>query len=128
MYIVAHYENCVKETMISYASRHNQEFEGFVERHYDKLNSKIDPNNLRQYAKLLDPRLGEEFKLTLERRRKLFSKLSGRNVEKQLRTILGWRHEYAHAGNLVTTVEEALRTHRLAKIPIQTFEEVLSSH
>lgn len=128
VFIAAHYENCVKETMISYAAGHSKEFEGFVERQFEKLNSKICVNDLHRYAKILNPKLADQFSLTLKRRRKLISALCGRNVEKQLQQLLNWRHEFAHAGNHVTTVEEALLTHRLARVPIVTFEQVFSAH
>ena len=128
VFVVAQYETCVKETLISFASQYGREFEGYIERNHTKLNSKITCNDLRRYANTLDPSLGAAFKNKLDRRRKLFSRICGSNIEKSLDTLLQWRHEYAHAGVLVTTIEEVLRTHRLARLPIVTFEEVFSAH
>jgi hypothetical protein len=125
--IAATYENCVKESMISYASSHGMPFEGFVERTFEKLNSKITANDLRNYASRLDPTLGVRFKETLARRKRLISRITGKSIETQLEQLLKWRHAYAHSGKKLTTIEEAIQTHRLACIPIRTFEEVVSA-
>ena len=126
--IVASYETAIKETMISFAGTHSAAFSGFVERNFSRLNSKVRISDLHRYAQDLDPVLAMRFKEKVGRRRSLFLAISGKNFETSLNQLLNWRHEYAHAGTRVTTIEELVSTHRLARIPIQTFEEVFSEH
>ena len=121
--IVAMYETCVKETMIAYAGQKSLHLQGFVERTYDKLSSKIETGDLRKYAKTFEPELNEHFGEILRRRKQMADKLTGKNVETQLTTILKWRHQYAHAGIRLTTIEDPIKTHRLAKVVILSFHD-----
>lgn len=119
--IAAMYETCVKVTMVSYASRYGREFEGFTDRNYSKLSSKISHQDLRRYAATFDGRVRDKFDKILDRRRKVTVRLSGRNPINQLGQILDWRHDFAHAGLRQTTISEALATHRLASVVILSF-------
>lgn len=121
--IVAMYETCVKETMSTYAGGHGARFQGFIERNYEKLSSKIEPNDLKRYAKTFDPALRDRFVSILNGRKRLVSKLTGKNIETQLGNLLDWRHKYAHAGLRQTTIEEAISTHRLAQVVILSFHD-----
>ncbi|WP_299793343.1 HEPN domain-containing protein [uncultured Marivita sp.] len=126
--IAAMYETCVKTTMISYAARFGREFEGFTERNYKKLSSKISHRDLRRYASTFDTALCDRFDEVLDRRRKMAVKLSGKNPIKQLDQILDWRHDFAHAGLRQTTISEAMNTHRLASIVILSFHKSFTEH
>lgn len=124
--IAAMYETCVKTTMVSYAARYGKEFEGFAERNFQKLSSKISYNDLKRYARTFDGQICNRFEKTLDRRRKLAVSLSGKNPIKQLDQILDWRHDFAHAGLRQTTISEAVKTHRLASIVILSFHNAFS--
>ncbi|WP_281171947.1 HEPN domain-containing protein [Leisingera daeponensis] len=124
--IAAMYETCVKSTMVSYAARHGREFEGFTERNFSKLSSKIGHNDLRRYARTFDHRICEKFDTILDRRRKLTVKLAGKNPIKQLDQILSWRHDFAHAGLRQTTIGEAIATHRLASVVILSYHNAFN--
>jgi hypothetical protein len=52
--IAASYENCVKETIVARAGRHNSAFADFCGKNYEKLNSKISLSDLYRYADLFD--------------------------------------------------------------------------
>lgn len=119
--IAAMYETCVKVTMVSYASKYGREFEGFTDRNFSKLSSKITHQDLRRYAATFDERVRDKFDEILDRRRKLTVRLTGRNPIKQLDQILHWRHDFAHAGLRQTTIGEAIATHRLASVVILSF-------
>lgn len=121
--IVAMYETCVKETMVTYAGERGAEFQIFVERNFEKLSSRIETRELRRYAKTFDQSVADRFVSILDRRRRLVTNIAGRNVEKQLETLLDWRHKYAHAGIRQTTIEEAIKTHRLAQVVILSFHD-----
>ncbi|RKE93633.1 HEPN domain-containing protein [Sulfitobacter guttiformis] len=124
--IAAMYETCVKTTMILYAGRFGREFEGFTERNYNKLSSKISHRDLRRYASTFDPNVCERFDAILDRRRKTAVRLSGKNPIRQLDQMLDWRHDFAHAGLRQTTISEAMSTHRLASIVILSFHKSFS--
>lgn len=123
--IAAMYETCVKTSMVSYAARHGREFEGFTERNYKKLSSKIALNDLRRYARTFDERICRRFDEIFDRRRKTVVKLTGKNPASQLDQILSWRHDFAHAGLRQTTINEAIATHRLASVVIVSYHKAL---
>lgn len=60
--MAATYENCVKEILCDYASRHHLAFGAFTSRNYGKLNSKIRIGDLKKYCDLFHPEVGIKFK------------------------------------------------------------------
>jgi hypothetical protein len=124
--IVASYESCIKEILYNYSSSHNEKFAFFIENHFKKLNSKINIDDLKKYAKMFDPAIYTKFDRELKRNKALVQRLSGRDIVGSYSTILSWRHSFAHSAERQTTIEEALKTHRLAKIVIQTFNKAFN--
>lgn len=124
--MAAMYETCVKTSMVSYAARHGREFEGFTERNFSKLSSRITHNDLRRYATTFDSKICDKFDRILDRRKKTVVRLSGKNPIKQLEQILKWRHDFAHAGLRQTTISEAVATHRLASVVIVSYHNAFS--
>jgi hypothetical protein len=126
--MAATYESCVKTSMVSYASRHGSSFEEFVERNYEKLNSRISFNDLKKYAKTFDDRICSRFVSIVDRRRQVAVRLTGKSPISQLDQLLKWRHDFAHAGKRQTTIEEAVNTHRLSSIIICSFHKAFMEH
>ena len=124
--ISATYENCVKETLISYASKHGSAFENFVINHYDKLSSRIRINDLKSYARTFDESTRQKLDALLRERSDRLSRFTGQDIVQKYNLILDWRHAFAHAGTCNTTVEEAFETHRLAKHVLYLYEEALN--
>jgi len=124
--IAAMYETCVKTSMVTYAARHGRRFEGFTERNFSKLSSKITHNDLRRYARLFDHSISQRYEQILDRRKQVAVQLAGRNPVKQLDQLLNWRHDFAHAGSRQTTIEEAITTHRFARIVILSFHKAFA--
>jgi hypothetical protein len=119
--IVASYESCIKDTLISYASKQNQRFSEYVERRYSKLNSKIAINDLCRYCKDFDPNAHNSFN---DRRRATKEKINsalGQDIEKAYQQLLDWRHDFAHKARRNTTIEEAFSFHRYSKHVVYTF-------
>lgn len=126
MYVVtiaAMYENCIKDIMTSYAAKHDARFEYFTNKTTSRLNSRIRPGDLSKYCENFSSEIQENFKLALKRRKDRIRKSTGRNIDGSFEQILSWRHDFAHAGNRNTTVEEAMATHRYAKHVILAFAE-----
>ena len=124
--IAASYENCVKETLVSYASRHGNEFEEFVTNQFDRLSSKIRVDDLHRYTKRFNHAINQKFKHLLKERKDRVTKVAGQDIEQKYKLLLDWRHDFAHAGNSNTTVEEAFKTHRFAKHILYSFDEAFN--
>ncbi len=113
--IVASYESCVKETLIGFSLRQNQAFSEYVERRYDKLNSKIAINELSKYCADFNPAAKKLFNDHRNKRKNRINNLLGQDIEKKYQQILEWRHSFAHKGLRNTTIEEVMAFHRYAK-------------
>jgi hypothetical protein len=113
--ISASYEACVKDTLVTFATKHHSAFGVFTINNYKKLNSKITIDDLYRYAATFDQDIHDRFKNLVTQRKMKINRRVGKNIESCYKQILSWRHDFAHAGLRNTTVEEALATHRLSK-------------
>jgi hypothetical protein len=121
--MAASYESCVKETLITFASRHHDQFGIFAQSHFRKLNSRISLQDLYGYAKTFDKTVHKKFTQLIESRKSKLVTRIGRDFTTAYSQILSWRHDFAHAGLRNTTVEEALATHCLAKRVLYSFDD-----
>lgn len=117
----AAYENCVKETLVNYCTRHNSMFGAFASKQYEKLNSKINAGDLIGYAKLFG--LKEDYKSRLRIKREAVLQRTTKDICDSYDQILIWRHQYAHSRRQNTTVEEAFATHIFAKRVLFVFSD-----
>lgn len=124
--IAASYESCVKDVMIIHAGRHHVAFGNFATNNYKKLNSRITIGDLHGYAGNFDQKIASRFKIILEKRKKAIDAKIGINIEACYKQVLNWRHDFAHAGIRNTTIEEAIKTHRLAKRVLYSFDEAFN--
>ena len=124
--MAASYENCVKETLVSYCGSHHPEFGAFAANQYRKLNSRVGLNDLINYAKLFGSVKSDSYKLILKSRRAAILDRTGKDISERYEQILQWRHQYAHAGQQNTTVEEAFAAHTLGKRVIFAFADALA--
>lgn len=113
--IAATYETCVKEVLSNYANSRHAEFGSFASRNYKKLNSRVKVKDLEGYCELFDPDIKNRFKARLVKRKGGLLSRTKLNIETSYEQILTWRHDFAHAWNKNTTIEEAARTHRVGK-------------
>jgi hypothetical protein len=120
---VASYENAIKKILITYADNHNDKFSFFVEKQFDKLNSKINIHDLKGYAKKFDEILEQKFENELTR---VKSRLMENQIETWYEQILQWRHAFAHTGQRSTTIEEVFKAHQFAKYVIFAFHKAFS--
>ena len=124
--MAASYENCVKEIMNDYASRRHNDFHHFIDKNYKRMNSRVKISDLHKYTKLFGPQIHTNFKDALHRRKTLLQQRSNVNICSSYEQVLDWRHDYAHAGLINTTVEEATKFHMFGKRVIYTFAEAFS--
>lgn len=121
--MAASYENCVKEILISRCSSFHESFGTFATNLYSKLNSRITVKDLGDYAKLFGVGKRDHFKDSLKIKRAAILGRTGKDISERYQQILDWRHQYAHAGQQNTTVEEAFAAHTFAKRVIYVFAE-----
>lgn len=121
--MAATYETCVKEILYEFANGHHAAFGDYARRSYNKINSRVAVKDLKKYCDIFDPSTRTRFNSRLSQRKKLILERTGKNIETSYEQILDWRHEFAHAGNRNTTIEEATKTHRLAKRIIYIFDD-----
>lgn len=124
--IAASYENCVKETLVTFANSHHVAFGNYAAENYKRLNSRINISDLHKYTKTFDGSISSKFKAILSDRKDKINSRIGKNIESSYAQILDWRHDFAHAGIRNTTVEEAIKTHRLAKRVLYSFDEAFN--
>jgi len=67
--MAASYENCVKETLVTFASNHHAAFGNFTSNNYGRLNSRIAINDLHRYAATFDDGVHDRFKALLTQRK-----------------------------------------------------------
>lgn len=118
--LVSSYENAVKKILIYYADGHNDQFSFFVEKQFEKLNSRISLGDLKGYAKKFDEVLESKFENELAR---VKVRLGGQPVEDWYDQLLQWRHAFAHAGQRTTTLEEVYKAHQFAKYVLFAFHK-----
>jgi hypothetical protein len=121
--ICAAYENCIKEILNSYAGRQSALFRIYTQNRYEKINSRIDIQDLQSYAKTFHPDLGLKFKSKLKETSEYYLRRASVDIKSSYGQILQWRHIFAHTGARVTTVEEVLRHHGLAKRVLFAFAD-----
>ncbi len=121
----ATYETCIKNILYSYAGRHSPFFKIYAENKYEKINSKIEIDDLKAYAKTFHPDLGNEFKENLNRKSKKYLLSANVDIKQSYSQLLRWRHAFAHTGARVTTVEEVLKHHAYAKRVLFIFSDSL---
>ena len=121
--VCATYENCVKGIIQDYAGRGSPFFRLYTENQYAKIDSRIDVNDLKKYAKTFHPDIGKIFDGNLKEINAYFLKRTKVSIKSRYSQILEWRHDFAHTGSRVTTVEEVIEHHRYAQRVLTTFAD-----
>ena len=124
----ATYENCVKLVIQEYAGRHSELFRIYAENQYEKINSRIDISDLHKYCKTFHPEIGLLFKRKIENTKGYYLRRVRSDITVSYGQLLKWRHSFAHSGARVTTVEEVLSQHRLAKRVIILFSDAFAGY
>lgn len=125
--ICATYENCVKLILHEYAGRQNALFETYAKNQYEKINSRIDIGDLYKYSKTFHPQINVEFKNRIAKAKDYYLLRTNNDIVKSYSQILDWRHDFAHAGKRVTTIEEVMKYHKLGKRVILLFGDAFAA-
>lgn len=126
--ICAAYENCVKLVLHNYAAKQSSLFEVYAKNKYDRINSKIDIRDLHHYAKTFHPCINNIFKEKLQNYKNYYLNRTSEDIVNSYVQILNWRHDFAHTGQRVTTVEEVIKYHKIGKRVILLFSDAFCSY
>ena len=124
--MAASYENCVKEVLSLYAERRHLDFHYFIDKNYERLNSRVKVSDLNRYCKLFGDQIHHSFKTNLRSRREKIDARMSKNIKTCYEQILDWRHDYAHSAVLNTTIEEASEFHMYGKRVIYAFADAFA--
>lgn len=131
--ICAIYENCIKEILIYQASLYHSTFENYIRDAYGKLNSKITFDDLNKYSKMFSEKLSDNFKKIIEEKYYTencrVSQLSAGRIANDIwkyKTLLEFRHGFAHSYKKSETLETVYKYHSTSKHIILAFAEALS--
>jgi len=122
---VAAYENSIKEILTQHARLQHSEFGNFVERHFERLNSRIYRSDLEKYARLFDPNLVVLFKERLDESEYIFARRTQGSIKSSYANMLQWRHAFAHSGQRSATLEEVRISHLYCKRLLHCFAYAL---
>lgn len=120
--ICAVYENVIKKIMIEYSDSVHSDFSHYIEKNYQKLNSKISKDDLCKYLKLFSPQKEKQFTKEMS---SIQARLGGMHPNDKYKSLLQWRHSYAHSKSPQTTIEEAYEHHRYSKLIIYAFNKAI---
>lgn len=126
--ICAAYENCIKLVLHDYAARQSSLFEIYAKNQYDKINSRIDIGDLHKYARTFHPSINDIFKKKLNDCKAYYLNRTNEDIVSSYGQTLKWRHDFAHTGQRVTTVEEVIKFHKLGKRVILLFSDAFSAY
>jgi hypothetical protein len=126
--ICAAYENCVKIVLHNYAAKQSSLFEVYTKNQYKKINSRINTDDLYKYAATFHPSINTIFSRKLKYYKDYYLNRTNEDIVKSYDQILKWRHDFAHTGQRVTTVEEVLKYHKIGKRVILLFSDAFSSY
>lgn len=116
------YENMVKQIMIEYADSIHCDFSYYIENKHKRLSSKITRSDLEGYLKLFSLNKEKAFRKELARAQKYLNNI---HPNEKYQPLLDWRHSYAHSRTPLTTIEEAYKHHRYAKIMLYAFNRAI---
>ncbi|HBM9032183.1 TPA: hypothetical protein L0132_003957 [Escherichia coli] len=135
--LAATYENCVKDIIIEHAENYHPAFGRYAEKQYERLNSRVNLNDLYGYVKKLGQHLKLQFNQELLKAERRITRNPAMDdngtprynkfqIVKEYHRLLDSRHAFAHARQTSITIQEAYRMHRYARFVILAFSRALA--
>lgn len=115
--VTSTYENCMRDIMVAHADRHNSRFSYYIERELERLNSKVNSHDLFKYTTKFGDSIYKNFKDSINRA----NKITASNITMKYDQLFKWRHNFAHSGTRVTTIEEVYLFHRYGRLVVYCF-------
>ena len=89
-------ENAIKAILVEFARECHPALLSFCENHFEKMNSRITIENLREYAKMFGASYEREFDDELKARENVTNGPNTVPVKQTYRNLTVWRHKFAH--------------------------------
>jgi RiboL-PSP-HEPN len=123
----AAYECCVKSIFVNFASSKNKLLASVIGRQFEKISGRIKLQIITdEYAR----QFGETYRTRLVDRIKLLEdEIMGTerlSAKASFENLIDWRHQFAHAGKRLATLEEVIATEKIARGIIWALDEVMS--
>ena len=105
---VTTYEIAIKKILIEFAHKTNSTLGNFASKHFEKLNARIDRDEIGQYLSYFGDSYKEDFKNAIDSAEA--QKANEGSIKASFSNLLTWRHEFVHAGTLPNqaTFKEAI--------------------
>ncbi|MFH1021783.1 MAG: HEPN domain-containing protein [Planctomycetota bacterium] len=120
------YEIMVKKLLIDFAVRKHPMLGNFASASFDRLNAKIQREDIEKYLAYFGDEYLNFFKKTVDEKEK--ARAQEGSLKACYANLLEWRHEFVHAGRLPNqaTFDEAIKAYHLGKEVVAALEETLS--
>ena len=102
------YELAIKEILCSFADNKHKVLGNFALSYFDRINGRIKLSIIQDdYIKRFGKKYVERFKLKLEDAEKRSIRTSGRSIKSSYNNLVEWRNQFAHEGQMPSTVTYA---------------------
>lgn len=119
------YEVSVKQLLNDFATETHPMLGNFASVYFDKLNARIQRDDIEKYLRHLGESYSERFKVLLDEKENEYGREG--SIKESYKNLLTWRHEFVHAGRLPNqaTFEEAIKAYHLGKKVLIALKETL---
>lgn len=124
IFVTSSWERCVRNILVEHADTIAADFSSYINRRFNRMNSRIRLPDLYKYTEEFDPSLKKKLKEKIQLRKNKIEKRTGINIIERYDNILEWRHDFAHENRMNTTIEEIKKDYNFANRVIYCFNEV----
>jgi hypothetical protein len=119
------YELAIKDIFITFAENENLAFGMFVTKYFNRINGKINIDDIEKYAKLFGENYQGEFKKKLLEKNTLFMHEHHNNIQALYGNLVMCRHKYIHENTTTITFNEVLEDYEIGKEIIKILYETM---
>ena len=123
---VSVYELAIKDIFIEFAQKKNNIFGNFVEKHFSRINGKINIKDLKnEHIPQFGKNYHDKFEKKLKNREQIIYNTSRKNVRSDYSNLILCRHNYVHGGTPTLTFQEVLDSYQIGKEVIHSLHETM---
>lgn len=121
------YELCMKDIFYEFGRSQNIIFGEFVNNHFERINGRIKLDDIRKNIKKFGKKYSGEFDKKLRIAEERVLRKERRSIKSSYKNIIAWRHQFAHEGDIVSTVtyKEATDSYKLGKEVMRVLDETM---
>lgn len=120
------YELAIKDIFIEFASKKHNVFGTVIEKHFERLNGRIQIESLRgEHIKIFGDKYLNKFKHKLKSKESIFLSTSKISISTCYGNIITCRHKYVHGGTPTLTMNEVIHCFNNGKEVIHCLNETM---